>query len=1026
MLFKREKSSDAIGKRIKYAVLFVAIITLEILGIKQLFYTRISISIECNIESYIALWWDNMSQDYPFDEEHLDVYPIKSGMKNNIFICIPNNSASQIRIDFGEEISEWKLYTFEVIQGIRKWDFSSDELLNHIQYANLLEISKSDNGTLCFITTGTDGFFTTNDLLIEGNHKVSGERIFYIVVLFLIPLICWLMLKLLCLVIKYLVHPLIKQIIRVKNFFQELRNKGKNVISRKAKYIILIITVVAVEILGIKQLFYTRIVLYLESDTDSYVTVRWDNLSSQYPFDDEHKSSWEVNADQKCKLIFHVPSKSVSQMRMDFGEEKSEWRLYSFKSAQGVKKWDIENDRLMYCMGYASSLEFMESSDDILHFKATGTDGFFTINGLLSENPYAISKAGIAYIIGLFVLPLICYIVLETICLLINFAICPLMKWILQANKLEGASQSEEMALISTDQKEKRKGLIAYICITVFLGLIYFRLPLIQDAWASNGDYYKAGGFDGWLRTCFALYHSLNGRTLATILIGFFERNEFILDIACILSLLTTVFLYQRCLQYQKPSGIFYILFAIFAVPVGIRTEVYFYATLIYTLPVLFIGLFIICLNKYIALNKFESTSQYILFLVVGYLNAAWIEHTSCAFVVFFAIFIIYDAIRTKHFNVKLCIAEVIFCVAFFVMMLSPGLKLHRDFAVEHQSIFATIGTNLNTLSRFIFTEHSNMLVLAIIACLLFTFLNKERFRVSSFKKIYIGTMMFWLVFVINGFGLQSCPWITPEITTLLQILLLGEFLIPIIKSKNKTTLLIFYFTGLMSLAPVIITPNLSYRVCHYFFVMFNFITVAFWIENLAKLQRLKNVLAFFLLAQALMVMDVYCAATYNICKTQNNRETLINEVVNLQCRGKWDYDDVLVLPRFSPGLLYADASPENYYDRIHYQSFLNYYHLNPATLVYFGDSYDKLRAIRHTNRSVALYAEPMLNNISYTYQFQMMRNNIVVAESSAICKSNYNFTIPNIAGSYYFRCILTDSSENEIIVYSPIVIDIE
>lgn len=48
--------------------------------------------------------------------------------------------------------------------------------------------------------------------------------------------------------------------------------------------------------------------------------------------------------------------------------------------------------------------------------------------------------------------------------------------------------------------KEKWKSPITYICIAAFWGLLYFRIPLIHDAWASRGIYNAAGGFCNWLK----------------------------------------------------------------------------------------------------------------------------------------------------------------------------------------------------------------------------------------------------------------------------------------------------------------------------------------------------------------------------------------------------------------------------------------------------------------------------------------------------------------------------------------------
>lgn len=569
---------------------------------------------------------------------------------------------------------------------------------------------------------------------------------------------------------------------------------------------------------------------------------------------------------------------------------------------------------------------------------------------------------------------------------------------------------------------------LIYMCVAGFWGLIYYRIPLIQDAWASNGIYNGEGNFINWVKSALLLYNTLNGRCIATIAVGFFERNEVVLDIACVFLLTLITFLYKKCLSADNVFAPLYALLALLMVPASVRTEVYFYATMIYIVPVVSILLFAICLDRYLRNRnkRFGRIRCYIVLLFIGFINACWIEHTSFAFVLVFAALILYDAKKNRKLDVRLVIAEGVFAVAFIVMMLSPGLRLQREFAIEGKSTILIIMDNLDIWFNILFLEQSGLLILLIGACVCFVLCNTQKFKSALARNIYVGTMLLWGAFTVRNFFLQDIPSISSIVKMLLIILFFVEVSLPIYLSDFRITFMIFYLTGLLSLAPVIATPNLSYRVCYYFFIMINFVTVGIWVESVTGILKLEVFAEFLLLVPLVIVIDSYCIVTYCIHDIQKVREELIEEAVRDQRTGEWDYNDVLVLPRFSPQQLYAGASPQKYDDRIHYQVFLEYYDLNPNTLVYFGDSYDRLKAIEDKKGGVTLTVQPALNNIAYSYQFRMLNAGMVIEESEVIEETDYQFIVPDAPGSYYFSCVLTDGYGNSIVVSSPKIIDRE
>lgn len=577
-------------------------------------------------------------------------------------------------------------------------------------------------------------------------------------------------------------------------------------------------------------------------------------------------------------------------------------------------------------------------------------------------------------------------------------------------------------------KKNKLKTMIPYLLIFAFWMTIFGRIPLIHDAWAGNGLYYGSNTLINWIRSVLPLYNTLNGRMLATILVGFFERKECILDLVNAIFLTLIPYFYQKCFETPYKYIPLCVLMALLIVPVGTRTEVYFYAACIYILPILYILLFYLYYRKYIS-NKISWTiKETIIFLVICYINASWIEHTSFAFMGMFVLLFSMRCWKSRHFDFKLFLFLCISGIGFVSMLLSPGLRINRTFSIVNKKFSTQIFENIILLIRFLTTEQGLILFMLAVMCLLLTLKWLSKVRNIFLKILFLISPILWGVISIKEFVRPNSILLQLPNSLLLAmglslIIFLLQVLYIIYNSKSKLVLLIFYFTGVLSLVPVIVTPNFSYRVSHYFIIMINFITIGFILEYCQQKATYYHFMTGLMMMILFIFVDSYFIVTSKIQNTQNIRESLITDTVEAQRKGEWDYDNVLILPLFAPGQLYADASPQNFYDPIHYQVFLAYYKLDSKTLVWFGNSYDKLIAILDKDNSMKLTIKPAHNNVVYNYQYYMYNNGVLIEQSGITSSDTYCFTVPDQPGRYYFACSLIDDMEQVLSTYSPNIV---
>lgn len=541
-----------------------------------------------------------------------------------------------------------------------------------------------------------------------------------------------------------------------------------------------------------------------------------------------------------------------------------------------------------------------------------------------------------------------------------------------------------------------------YICLYAFFIYIYYRIPLIQDAWVGGRFYSAQENFFGAIKCALPLYNTLNGRLFAEVIVAFFERNECVLDVTNSIIFTLIIFFLEKIHKKNYLFGGIVSTILILSVGKGIRTEVYFYATMIYLVPFLLLVLFLILLDMGPQYDNREKA----IFLALGMLNSGWLENTGFGFLI---AYYMWGVINRKNNKLIYYIGAIINSITFFIMMKSPGLSANRTIYNPEISLYELIQSNLALVIKTLLVDQWIITVFVLVMFIFILSKNKNKFA----KGLIIFNMMLMLILVLNivacwiGFNIPNCISLSNRIVTIpfgicFLIILFGEIIF-----AGQTKIIFPFIAGVASLAPCIITPNFGYRICHFASMMI--IVIALYglscLEFEYSEKSYKYVIT--LLAILLIIMiDTYSLVVERINVIQKKRESIIDEVVIRQRMGEWDYDKTVVLPLFSDDL-YVQASPNKNIDPVHYDCFLSFYDLNKDTLILFSDSPDVLDVKINENK-VHMEAN-IIGSQKIPVSYYIENNGVVQDESISDNFSGANFDIDNLSGDIKFFCTYND-----------------
>lgn len=568
------------------------------------------------------------------------------------------------------------------------------------------------------------------------------------------------------------------------------------------------------------------------------------------------------------------------------------------------------------------------------------------------------------------------------------------------------------------DRLKKEKDKLIYIFIGIFFIYIFKRIPLIQDAWV-GGDFYsgQVNIFTAILATI-KLYFTLNGRLIAGIVVAFFERNETVLDITNTVILMSIVFYITRIIwgRKNKNIGILVSFVMLLLVANTIRTEVYFYATMIYIVPVLALLVFLDELYNL----EIVTAKKRVLLISLAIINTGWIEHTGFGFLVAL-VFLVIIAYYRKNSNsrvlVESCIAGI---CTFLIMIKSPGLSANRQFKTQGELVQMVISNIVYTIDTMITQQILMILLIVITSALIF-------FKKRDFWGLVFNTIIA-IILIINNVSF----YLGVELPNFLILKNIGDnrnifigwgiiifFIICIDVLKNNTNKVRFSFmAGIASLIPIIITPNFGYRICFFAAICLGFIIVENLKILLIEYDKIDKYIYIIILCLLIIRVDEYSLAVEKIHKIQKEREIILNEVYVEQKLGKWDYNETVIIPIFPPGLLYADASPQKYIDPIHYACFLNFYGLSEKTLVLFSNNQDVLN-VRVSENKVYMCAS-LDNEQNSSIEYCVENNGEIIDAVSGNYNEEVCIDIPDtLSGITRFYCKYNVDSGNEIILYA-------
>lgn len=582
--------------------------------------------------------------------------------------------------------------------------------------------------------------------------------------------------------------------------------------------------------------------------------------------------------------------------------------------------------------------------------------------------------------------------------------------------------------LMNLRENVKQKGV--YVAFFILFFCIFYNIPLVHDSWAGQ-VYNQSGNFFTWVISRLSGYFTLNGRIIAQIFVGFFERNKLMLDVANAFFMTALVYMMQKATN--KKTNFFSAIFAVLLlllVSNNIRVEVYFYATMIYVVPVMLFFAFLWYAQIYREQKWGTGRIRFFVLCILGILNSGWIEHSAFAFVFVIGICWLKDVIKKRKINVRYTFFELLNGVTFLIMVLSPGLKKQRQFAVGSEEKWRLIAANIAKIVQAIVFDHKFLMLMLILVCI---FTIKQKVNKNLMGCLYQWILIIYaILFIINLLGmnvgiklpqfmemncLQENIWGT--ISVCIGIGLIVLLFIALIWGNEKNRLYFVYWVGVFSVLPIIVTPNFGYRICFFSLILITYLILDLFLSLKIEKKSIKIGIKSVVICALLVQIDMYSVLVANIADIQKERESRIELAKNKQRLGEWDYEQTLILPTFTQQQLYMGASPEPYYDYIHYSAFLSYYGLNGRTLVLFSDGSDELRTRIDDNNIYFSIFPDNENSESNTYNYCIMKDGQVIWNSGQTQENSFTTECPDESGNYYFKCDMIDDQGEIKEVYS-------
>lgn len=590
--------------------------------------------------------------------------------------------------------------------------------------------------------------------------------------------------------------------------------------------------------------------------------------------------------------------------------------------------------------------------------------------------------------------------------------------------------------------KENKICIISLSCIFFIFLIIYRIVPMTLDGWAGKFYYDNINGIIDFIKYIVVDYYNwINGRIISNIVCGFLEsfHSEIVLDIFNAFVIAAIFYLILINLE-DKPEnkkilrGAFFLVSLILIISTRMRKEVLFYANTAYLVPIMLIPLYYYICNKYLKGNNKSDKKSIILLSLIGFSIGTWMEHISFGFVASLGLIFIYNLYKKNRKAWKLLIPSIVSGLGTVIMVFSPGMHLARTVVDKNISVFQTVKNNFIYSFFYIFTENRWLIVVLLV---MFIFVFIEYFKenkiinsififISSILLLYITSDYLCKLFSIKeNLNLVLFDFYSYTLFKLFFVIIIFIMLIYAInKLVNKKFAFYLLMVSLLSLFPIMFTPNCSARVTS--IIIFNLILVM-----LIMLFELKsnNILKTFCILVILISFDKMILILKRIYRVNIKQNMIIEEVIKKQSLGEWDYSQAVIIPNYE-----KDDMVSSSIGKFHYSQFLQAKGLSLETLVLFSNDYicnysymidDKIISKIYNYANVdyeykyeIYYSENPIYNSNDLEDFHLPLE-LLIKDSDWTKDDNFTFDTKGENGNYYVEIYKRD--KEKIIAFDKI-----
>lgn len=475
--------------------------------------------------------------------------------------------------------------------------------------------------------------------------------------------------------------------------------------------------------------------------------------------------------------------------------------------------------------------------------------------------------------------------------------------------------------------------LVGYIMFAVFFKVT----PIFFDMWVEKTDYIVRGcSFAGVLKAVFFTGGCWkNARYLANVINIYVVSYEWMFDFLIPLVFVGSMLLMQRLMGAQRVWPIILMgVGLLFDVSDGIIGQVYSYSYVLFLLPILFCVCIIYCLEAYMADETFlKPIYRKVLFCILIYLNACFLENVSCAFTVTLAGYYFKEKFILKRKGTFLLGGCILSTVQTLYMNLYLIILKTRPLSEDNVGLFERIIRNgrLLLIETWIYNvEIVCVFLIAVCTALLvkkdISAIKKKILLLSNVSLLILYVLYICLIYIPNGLegistsigndfyvtflpfsyrGIQTFVFIASNLYILYVIYLLDA------------KLAVLFWMGGCSLIPILITPNTGWRISSFYVFMMIYVSIGLLMKVAKEESRSKNI---FIMVLSLIIFVGasfgYIERINRIISVSGEIEVRVEDVKRSQEEGKWDLqNDILYLPPFdSRDILYGGRPDLNEY----------------------------------------------------------------------------------------------------------------